>query len=218
MKLITEANFSDFEVLTEAQESGKKNYYISGIFMQGNIKNRNGRVYPTSILEKEMERYTKEQINERTALGELGHPVGPKINEDRASHLIVEMKKDGDNFIGKAKVLGTPMGNILKNFIDEGVKFGVSTRGLGSVKRNRSGINEVQDDFWLATVDAVTSPSGPDCFVNGIYENVDFYFDATDKSWRSAQAIEEIVEEIKSPKKIDNAAAIRLFEKFLDTL
>ena len=168
MRLITEVFNEDCEVLTEATEGGKKNYFIEGIFMQGDLKNRNGRIYPSQVLEKEMNRYNKDFIQTKRALGELGHPDGPQINGDRVSHLITEMKRDGSNFIGKAKILGTPMGEIVKTFIDEGVKVGVSTRGLGSVKPTADGIMEVQNDFHLATVDVVTDPSGPNCFVNGI--------------------------------------------------
>ena len=181
--LITEVFNEDCEVLVEANENGSKSHYISGIFMQGDIKNRNGRVYPSTVLEKEMKRYNDQFVKSKRSLGELGHPDGPQINADRVSHMITEMKRDGSNFIGKAKILGTPMGNIVKTFIDEGVKIGVSTRGLGSVKQ-RDGIMEVQNDFHLATVDIVTDPSGPDCFVQGIMENTSYYFDIASGSWR----------------------------------
>lgn len=219
MKLIVEADENTFvDVLKEDNEDGSKSYYIEGIFMQGDVQNRNGRIYPSMVLEREMNRYDRDMIKKCRALGELGHPQGPKINEDRVSHMITEMRRDGSDFIGKAKVLSSPMGKIVESYIRDGVKFGVSTRGLGSVKRNSKGINEVQEDFWLATVDVVTDPSGPECFVNGIYENAEFYFNATDGSWRSEQMIEEIVDEIKSPKKMDEAAALRLFEKFFNSL
>lgn len=184
MKLITEVFNEDCSVLTEASEDGKKNYYIEGTFMQSDVKNRNGRVYPSAILEKEMNRYKKDFIETKRALGELGHPDGPQINGDRVSHLITEMNRDGSNFVGKAKIMGTPMGEIVKTFIDEGVKVGVSTRGLGSVKPGRDGIMEVQNDFHLATVDVVTDPSGPDCFVKGIMENTEYYFDIATASWK----------------------------------
>jgi hypothetical protein len=192
--LITEVFNEDCEVLVEANENGSKSHYISGIFMQGDIRNRNGRVYPSAILEKEMKRYNDQFVKTKRALGELGHPDGPQINGDRVSHLITEMKRDGSNFVGKAKILGTPMGNIVKTFIDEGVKIGVSTRGLGSVKQ-KDGIMEVQNDFHLATVDIVTDPSGPDCFVNGIMENTQYYFDIATASWRPSSGIVEEVEE-----------------------
>ena len=190
--LITEVFNEDCEVLVEANENGAKSHFINGIFMQGDIKNRNGRVYPSAVLEKEMKRYNEQFVKTRRALGELGHPEGPQINGDRVSHLITEMKRDGSNFIGKAKILSTPMGNIVKTFIDEGVKIGVSTRGLGSVQQ-KNGIMEVQNDFHLATVDIVTDPSGPDCFVNGIMENTEYYFDIATASWRPRSIEEEVL-------------------------
>jgi hypothetical protein len=222
MKLITEVFNDDCEVLTEASEDGKKSYFIEGIFMQGDIKNRNGRIYPSQVLEKEMTRYSKDFISTKRALGELGHPDGPQINGDRVSHLITEMKRDGSNFVGKAKILSTPMGNIVKTFIDEGVKVGVSTRGLGSV-RPKNGIMEVQDDFHLATVDIVTDPSGPNCFVNGIMENTEYYYDIVSGTWRAQEYIEEAVKEVKKEYKrtvrnIDEAYAARLLENFIKSL
>jgi hypothetical protein len=222
MKLITEVFNEDCSVLTEASEDGKKSYFIEGIFMQGDIKNRNGRIYPSTILENEMNRYNETFIKTKRALGELGHPDGPQINGDRVSHLITEMKRDGSNFVGKAKILSTPMGNIVKTFIDEGVKVGVSTRGLGSVKP-KNGIMEVQDDFHLATVDIVTDPSGPNCFVNGIMENTEYYYDITSGNWVAQQAIEEAVKEVKKEykrtiRKIDESTAARMFEMFVESL
>ena len=210
MRLITEVFNEDCEVLTEATEGGKKNYFIEGIFMQGDLKNRNGRIYPSQVLEKEMNRYNKDFIQTKRALGELGHPDSPQINGDRVSHLITEMKRDGSNFVGKAKILGTPMGEIVKTFIDEGVKVGVSTRGLGSVKPTKEGIMEVQNDFHLATVDVVTDPSGPNCFVNGIMENTEYYYDITSGTWRAQELIEQAVKEVKKEykrtvRKVDEA-------------
>jgi hypothetical protein len=222
MKLITET-IEDVRVLTETSEHEPKQYFIEGIFMQGDIKNRNGRIYPSTILEKEMMRYGEQFIKTKRALGELGHPDGPQINGDRVSHLITEMKRDGSNFVGKAKILGTPMGNIVKTFIDEGVKVGVSTRGLGSVKATKEGIMEVQNDFHLATVDIVTDPSGPNCFVNGIMENTDYYYDIVSGTWRAQQMIEQAVQEVKKEykrtvRKVDEAYAARLFENFIRSL
>jgi hypothetical protein len=222
MKLITEVT-EDCAVLTEANEDGKKNYFIEGIFMQGDIKNRNGRIYPSGILEKEMKRYDDQFIKTKRALGELGHPDGPSINGDRVSHLITEMKRDGSNFVGKAKILGTPMGQIVKTFMDEGVKIGVSTRGLGSVKATREGIMEVQNDFHLSTVDIVTDPSGPNCFVNGIMENTEYYYDIASGTWRAQEAIQEMVQEVKreykkTVRRIDENTAARMFERFVDSL
>jgi hypothetical protein len=227
MKLITEVA-DNYEVITEAnEETGKKNYFIEGIFMQGNIKNRNGRIYATEILEKEMGRYNKEFIEPKRALGELGHPAGPTVNADRVSHLIVEMKRDKNDFIGKAKVLSTPMGEIVKNFIDEGVKIGVSTRGLGSVKAGKDGIMEVQNDFHLSTVDIVTDPSAPNAFVNGIMENVEYYYDIAAGNWIARQPVEEVIEEIQQEvekqvrrvvRTIDENVAADMLSRFISSL
>lgn len=222
MKLITEVYDEDCVVLKEASEDGKKGYFIEGIFMQGDIQNRNGRIYPSAILEKEMKRYNDQFIKTKRALGELGHPNGPQINGDRVSHLITEMKRDGSNFVGKAKILSTPMGEIVKTFIDEGVKVGVSTRGLGSVKPTKQGIMEVQDDFHLATVDIVTDPSGPNCFVNGIMENTEYYYDIASGNWRVMEKLEETVKELKKEvttrNPISEAKALRIFENFIASL
>ena len=227
MKLITEVT-EEAQVLTEMnEETGKKSYFIEGIFMQGDIKNRNGRIYPSAVLQKEMNRYQKDFIDTKRALGELGHPDGPAINGDRVSHLITEMKQDGSNFIGKARVLGTPMGEIVKTFIDEGITVGVSTRGLGSVKPTKEGIMEVQDDFHLATVDVVTDPSGPNCFVNGIMENAEYYYDIASGHWIAQQPIEQVIEEIQEEvekeirrvvHRVDESTAARLFERFVNSL
>jgi hypothetical protein len=226
--LITEVFNENCEVLTESNESGKKSLYITGIFMQGDIQNRNGRIYPSHVLEKEMNRYNETFIKTNRALGELGHPNGPQINQDRVSHLITEMKREGSNFLGKAKILSTPMGQIAKTFIEEGVKIGVSTRGLGSVKPIKNGIMEVQDDFHLAAIDIVTDPSGPQCFVNGIMENTEYYYDIASGTWKVQQYIQETVKELKKeyikPKskvtspKIDERKAIRIFEDFVNNL
>lgn len=198
MKLITEIN-EDYEILEESKEDGKKSLFIHGIFMQSDVKNRNGRVYPSGILEREVNRYIKTHVNENRATGELGHPQGPKINEDRISHLITELRKDGSNIIGKAKILSTPMGNIAKALITDGVKIGVSSRGIGSLKE-RNGINEVQDDFYLATVDIVSDPSAPSAFVNGIMENVDFWYDPSMGTWVAAKQ-QEVAEHVEETKK-----------------
>jgi hypothetical protein len=223
MRLITEVLTESCEVITEANESGKKSYYIEGIFMQGDLKNRNGRIYPSTILEKEMVRYTDEYINKARALGELNHPEGPSINADRVSHLITEMRRDGNDFYGKAKILGTPMGEIVKTFIDEGVKIGVSTRGLGSVKQSKDGIMEVQNDFHLSTVDIVTDPSAPNAFVNGIMENVEYYYDITSGNWVAQRVVESIEKEAKKQykrtvRKIDEVQAAKMFESFIRSL
>ncbi len=226
MKLISEIT-EDIGVTSELnEETGKKSFFIEGIFMQGNLKNRNGRVYKTETLEKEMGRYQSEFIDTRRALGELGHPDGPQINGDRVSHLITSMQREGDNFMGKAKILGTPMGEIVKTFLEEGVRCGVSTRGLGSVKQ-KNGVMEVQDDFHLATVDIVTDPSAPNAFVNGIMENTEFYYDVASSNWIAQQPVEEVIEEIQEAvekqyrtvyKRIDESTAARMFETFISSL
>jgi len=223
MNLITEYTEDSVEVITEAKEDGKKNYFIEGIFMQGDIKNRNGRIYPSATLENEMNRYNKEFIETKRALGELGHPDGPQINGDRVSHLITDMRRDGNDFYGKAKILSTPMGEIVKSLLDEGVKIGVSTRGLGSVKAGRNGVMEVQKDFHLSTVDIVTDPSAPNAFVNGIMENVEYYYDIASGNWRATEVIQDIQEEVEKKvnrvvKTIDEATATRMFETFIRTL
>ena len=150
MKLICEIN-ENLEYLAEENDKGEKSHFIKGIFMQGNLKNRNGRMYPMEVLKKEVERYQTENIDRKRAFGELGHPSGPTINLDRVSHMITELKAEGSNFVGKAKIMDTPMGNIVKNLMNEGATIGVSSRGMGSLKPNKEGTAEVQNDFYLAT-------------------------------------------------------------------
>ena len=178
MKLIKEYNE---ELLCEAvvdESEGKKSDFIEGVFLQGNIKNRNGRVYPMETLDKEVKRYTDKYINNNRAFGELGHPDSPTVNLDRVSHMITQLRPEGDNYIGKAKVMGTPMGEIVKNLINEGAKLGVSSRGMGSLKPGKDGANEVQDDFFLATAaDIVADPSAPDAFVEGIMEGKEWIWE-----------------------------------------
>ena len=222
MNLITE-HIEDVEVITEAKEDGKKSYFIEGIFMQGDLKNRNGRIYPSATLEQEMTRYNTEFIQTKRALGELGHPDGPQINGDRVSHLITEMRREGNDFYGKAKILGTPMGEIVKSLLDEGVKIGVSTRGLGSVKAGKGGVMEVQSDFHLSTVDIVTDPSAPNAFVNGIMENVEYYYDIASGNWQATQMVEEIAKIAEKKynritKTIDEVTAAKMFESFVRSL
>ena len=171
VKLISESIVQDVEYITEAKEDGKKSYKIRGIFMQADIKNKNGRVYPMEILQKEVKRYNKEFINEKRAYGELGHPEGPTINLERASHMITALYPDGKNFIGEAKILATPMGEIVKTLMDEGAKLGVSSRGMGSLEEKKDGASYVRNDFYLATAaDIVSDPSAPSAFVEGIME------------------------------------------------
>jgi len=216
MKLICE-QVENVRYVTEAKESGKKDYFIEGIFMQGNIQNRNGRMYPVSILQKEAERYMKESVQQNRAYGELGHPQGPSINLDRVSHMIKELRQDGNNFYGRAKIMDTPMGNIVKNLMDEGASLGVSTRGMGSIKENKQGFMEVQDDFHLATAaDIVADPSAPDAFVRGIMEGVEWVWD---NGLLKAQKLEEMKRTIKrtSSKNLDEAK-LSVFASFLNEL
>ncbi len=175
MKLITES-IEDIQILEE-ETNGKKNLYIEGVFLQGDIKNRNGRIYPFGVLEREVGRYTEQYVNVGRALGELGHPDGPTVNLDRVSHKIVSLKAEGSNFIGKAQILNTPMGNIAKSLLESGVKLGVSSRGMGSIEE-KNGANYVRDDFMLATAaDIVADPSAPDAFVNGIMEGKEWVWE-----------------------------------------
>ena len=177
MKLISE-EATNVEFLTEANKSGGKNYFIEGIFMQANKKNRNGRIYPTEVLQKEARRYTTEFIKKKRAFGELGHPDGPTVNLERVSHMIEELEEVDQNFMGRAKILDTPYGKIVKSLIDEGAQLGVSSRGMGSLKSGKDGISEVQGDFYLATAaDIVADPSAPDAFVAGIMEGKEWIWD-----------------------------------------
>jgi hypothetical protein len=176
MKLITEGNFESVQVLEE-ESNGRKNLYIEGVFLQADIKNRNGRVYPFGVLEREVGRYNEQYVGAGRALGELGHPDGPTVNLDRVSHKIVSLKAEGSNFIGKAQILTTPMGDIAKNLLESGVKLGVSSRGMGSIEE-KNGANYVRDDFMLATAaDIVSDPSAPDAFVNGIMEGKEWVWE-----------------------------------------
>lgn len=178
MKLITEVT-EEIQYISEAKEDGKKNYFIEGVFMQGDITNRNGRLYPAEVLDKEVKRYNEQYINKNRAYGELGHPQGPTINLERVSHMITELRRDGSNFMGRAKIMSeTPMGAIVKNLMDEGASLGVSSRGMGSIKQNRQGVSEVQKDFYLATAaDIVADPSAPDAFVQGIMEGKEWIWE-----------------------------------------
>ena len=176
MKLISE-HIEDVEYITEEKDNGEKTYKIKGVFMQSEVKNRNGRVYPFPVLEKEVNRYNKQYVNENRAFGELGHPDGPTVNLERASHMITSLKPDGKNFIGEATILKTPMGNIVENLMDAGGKLGVSSRGMGSLEQ-KNGANYVKNDFYLATAaDIVADPSAPNAFVQGIMEGKEWVWD-----------------------------------------
>ena len=178
MKLISEFNDYAVEpVIVESNENGKKDYFIEGIFMQSEIKNRNGRIYPKEVIQKEVKRYNKEFVEQDRAFGELGHPEGPTINLDKVSHLITKLEEDGNNFVGRAKILSTPNGQIVKNLIDDGAKLGVSSRGLGSLE-SKGNAQYVKDDFQLATAgDIVADPSAPEAFVEGIMEGVEWIYE-----------------------------------------
>ena len=174
LKLITE-HVEDVQFLTE-EKDGVKEFFIEGIFMQANKKNRNGRVYPNKVLIKEAKRYQKEYVEQNRAMGELGHPDGPQVNLERVSHLIEHLKEDGDNIVGRAKILETPYGKIVKNLMEGGVKLGVSSRGMGSLKQE-NGVNTVQKDFMLSAIDIVADPSAPDAFVDGVMEGKAWVWD-----------------------------------------
>ena len=214
MKLITE-EINSVRYVTEAKENGKKNLYIEGIFLQSAIPNRNGRVYPEHLLEREVNRYTEQFVSKGRAFGELGHPDGPQINLDRVSHLIESLRKDGTNWIGRAKITDTPMGNIARGLIESGAQLGVSTRGMGSLKANRQGINEVQDDFFLATAaDIVADPSAPEAFVNGIMEGVEWIWE---NNMLVAQKAKMQVEAAVRSRELDEKK-FQIFEKFISSL
>lgn len=216
MKLITEINES-IEYIAEAKEDGGKDYFIRGPFMQANIKNRNGRMYPAEVLDKEVKRYVTENVDKNRAYGELGHPTSPTINLDRVSHMIKELTRDGDNFIGKAKIMTeTPMGRIVKNLMDEGASLGVSSRGMGSLK-NKSGVAEVQNDFYLATAaDIVADPSAPDAFVEGIMEGKEWVWDNGIIREATINDYKEEIEE--APSKDLTETKLKVWSKFLSNL
>ena len=214
MKLITELNES-IKYVTETKESGKKTMYIEGVFLQSEIKNRNGRVYPKAVLEREVNRYNDQFVSKGRAFGELGHPDGPQINLDRISHIIETLKQDGSNFIGRAKITDTPMGNIARGIIESGGQLGVSTRGMGSLKLNREGVNEVQDDFHLATAaDIVADPSAPDAFVNGIMEGVEWIWE---NNMLIAQHTKGLVEQAVRSRDLETKK-LSIFENFIKSL
>lgn len=215
MKLISEL-VEDVEFISEGDGS-TKNYFIEGVFLQSNIKNRNGRLYPKEIMKKEVGRYMKEYVDSKRAFGELGHPEGPGINLDRVSHMIVSLTENGDNFIGRAKIMDTPMGKIAKNLLDEGAKLGVSSRGMGSMVANKEGVNEVQGDFYLATAaDIVADPSAPDAFVRGIMENADWMFVNGSWTYEKIDETKKLIEQT-SRKQLEEVK-LRVFENFLSSI
>ena len=217
MKLISE--FNDYgvqPVIVEQNEKGEKDYFIEGIFMQSEIKNRNGRIYPKEVIQKEVKRYNKEFVEKKRAFGELGHPEGPTINLDKVSHMIEKLEEDGNNFVGRAKILSTPNGQIVKNLIDDGAKLGVSSRGLGSLE-SKGNAQYVKDDFQLATAgDIVADPSAPEAFVNGIMEGTEWVYES---GILKARDIEDMQKEMKSARLNQlEETKLKLWKRFVGNL
>jgi hypothetical protein len=216
MKLIREV-YDTVSLITEGSLGKGKNYFIEGVFLQAELKNRNGRMYPEQVMDKEVQRYCEEYIDKNRAYGELGHPDSPSINLDRVSHMIVSLKKEGTNYIGKAKILDTPMGKIAKGLLDGGANLGVSSRALGSLKSNSDGVQIVQDDFMLSTAaDIVADPSAPDAFVKGIMENKEWIF-------IDGIYVEKNIDEVKTAIKKTSSAnlsetKLRAFQHFLSKI
>ena len=213
MKLISEI----VESVQVISEGTSKDLYIEGVFLQSEMANKNKRIYPKSVMEKEVARYMKEYVDSKRAFGELGHPEGPTINLDRVSHIITSLREDGNNYIGRAKILNTPMGNIVKGLIEGGAQLGVSSRGMGTLKEKEDGINEVQSDFYLATAaDIVADPSAPDAFVQGIMENKEWMFVNGSWTYQNIDETKKLMEQTK--KKQLEEVKLRVFENFLNSL
>jgi|TARA_B100000131_G_scaffold291918_1_gene305906 hypothetical protein len=217
MKLISEFNdYAVAPVIVEENEKGEKEYFIEGVFMQSDIKNRNGRIYPEQVMKKEVDRYRKEFVDKDRAFGELGHPDGPTINLDKVSHMITKLEQDGKNFMGRAKILSTPNGQIVRNLINDGAKLGVSSRGLGSLE-TRGGAQVVKDDFQLATAaDIVADPSAPEAFVEGIMEGVEWYYDSGILKMKDAEQMRKEIRTAKSSKLQETK--LNLWKKFVENL
>lgn len=216
MKLIRE-EIETVDFIVE-ERNGKKNLYIEGVFLQGDLKNRNGRMYPMETLRREVQRYTENHVQSGRALGELGHPDGPTVNLDRVSHKIVSLKESGTNFIGKAKILSTPMGKIAESLISEGVKLGVSSRGIGSLKTTREGVNIVGDDFMLSTAaDIVADPSAPDAFVQGIMEGKEWIWEGGVLREKYLDSMQRKINTLVDQKALEEHK-IELFSDFLNSL
>ena len=215
MKLIAEFTDQRLNFLSEKTEKGGKRHFIEGVFMQSESKNRNGRVYPKAVMEKAVDRYVTEQVNTGRAVGELNHPEGPSINLDKVSHIIESLKWNGNDVVGKARILETPMGNIVRGLLDGGVQLGVSTRGMGSLEE-RNGVMYVKDDFHLSTVDIVQDPSAPTAFVNGIMEGVEWVWN---NGVIQSQVIEKMETEIKKASRANlHEVQIREFKNFLSLM
>jgi hypothetical protein len=216
MKLIRE-EIEKVEVLTE-DVNGKKNLFIKGVFLQAEQVNRNGRMYRMPVMEREVKRYTEQYVNKGRALGELGHPDGPTVNLDRVSHKIVDLQKEGNNFIGKAQILSTPMGKIAESLLKEGVCLGVSSRGIGSLKPTREGFNEVGEDFMLATAaDIVADPSAPDAFVQGIMEGKEWIWDGGILREKLAEQTQRRINTLVDQKRLEEHK-LNLFNDFINSL
>lgn len=215
MKLISEYNENNIEILTEKSSAGIKKYAIEGVFAQAEQKNRNGRVYPKNIMEGAVNKYVKEQVSQRRAVGELNHPEGPTVNLDKVSHLITDLKFEGNDVVGKAQILDTPMGKIVQGLLEGGVRLGVSTRGMGSIEL-RNGVNYVKEDFMLNTIDIVQDPSAHGAFVNGIMEGVDWVYN---NGVIEAHAIEDVKKQLQNmPTKRIAEQQQRLFKNFLNEI
>tara|TARA_R110002096_G_scaffold69149_2_gene166380 strand:- start:2214 stop:2873 length:660 start_codon:yes stop_codon:yes gene_type:complete len=215
MKLISEFTESGLNCIVEAKEDGEKKYVIEGVFAQADQKNRNGRIYPRAIMQNAVDRYVSEQVSKKRAVGELNHPEGPTVNLDKVSHLITDLRLEGNDVIGKAQILDTPMGRIVKGLLEGGVQLGVSTRGMGSLEQ-KNGVSYVKDDFILSTVDIVQDPSAPDAFVNGIMEGVDWVWN---NGILEAQVIEKMETEIKQATVAHRPEVqIREFKNFLSLI
>ena len=216
MKLIKEV-FDTTSFVVENKLGKGKEYFIEGIFLQSNLKNRNGRMYPEEVMDKEVGRYMESLVKQNRAYGELGHPDTPSINLDRVSHLIVDLRKEGTNYIGKAKIMETPMGNIARGLLDGGANLGVSSRALGSLQMNKEGVQVVQDDFMLSTAaDIVADPSAPDAFVRGIMESVEWVFVDGKFEQRQIEETKKLIQ--RTPSKRLNEASIAAFQNFLANL
>lgn len=216
MKLITEVN-EQINIITEANEAGGRSFYIEGVFMQAEQQNRNGRMYPLEVLQKETERYVTEYVNKNRAYGELGHPEGPTINLERVSHMTKSLRQEGHNFIGKAKIMDTPYGNIVKNLMVEGACLGVSTRGMGTLVERNDGVKVVKDDFYLATcADIVADPSAPDAYVRGIMENKEWVWDNGIIREVDVARQKQVIQ--KSSKKDLEENMIKVFKDFISKL
>ena len=213
MKLITETTLG-VKLLTE-EKNGTKNYFIEGVFMQSETKNRNGRLYPLATMSKEIERYNRDYVAQNRAMGELGHPEGPSLNLERVSHIIKDLKQDGNDVYGRAKILDTPYGKIVKNLMDEGAKLGVSSRGMGSLKE-QDGVNVVQEDFMLASVDVVADPSAPNAFVDGIMEGKEWIWDNGIIKPVQIEAYKKLIEKTSSRNLEEQA--IKMFADFISKL